>query len=251
MLNKGFITALFAIGAIIFSFGAMADSVDRKLSKMQGDIDTLYRAVFADGGAPKNLTTSASDAVSPSQTSARIQDIELQLRQITGQLERQSHDIEALRAQISNSNAPKSAPSFGSVVTPIAAPSSNPDIAYDAAFSLIKNGQYEQAEKAFSDFLLKWPNHKLAPNAQYWRSETLYVRGKYEAALRGFAQGYRKWPASVKAPDNLLKMGMSLDKIGQRRQACTAISKLLSDYPSGAAGVIRRAKAEEKRMNCK
>lgn len=228
----------------------MAESVDRRLSKMQGDIDTLYRAVFTDE-KPTNAPTSLAPNSdirnnNAAQLESRIQGLENQIRLLTNQIERQGHELDKLTGKVSS-------PSSSSVITPI--PNTTvqpldgaPRVVYDAAFANLKNGRYEEAYSGFSGFLERWPNHSLSPNAQYWMAETLYVRGEYDKALREFAMGYRKWPNSVKAPDNLLKMALCLDKLGRKSQSCTALSKLQSDYKGSA--ITRRARSESKRMNC-
>ena len=49
--------------------------------------------------------------------------------------------------------------------------------------------------------------------------ETYYVRGDFPNAARAFAEGFQKYPKSGKAPDNLLKLGMSLQAQGKPEQA--------------------------------
>jgi TolA-binding protein len=65
-----------------------------------------------------------------------------------------------------------------------------------------------------------------------------------------FAEGYEKYPKNVKAPDNLLKLGMSLGNLGQKDNACRAYSRLDRDYPQAPSEVKDRATAEKKRLGC-
>ncbi|MCF8496708.1 MAG: tol-pal system protein YbgF [Alphaproteobacteria bacterium] len=122
--------------------------------------------------------------------------------------------------------------------------------AYEDAFAQLKSGQYESAGKGFESFLAGHPDHVLAGNAQYWLGETHYVRGDYEAAARIFAEGYQRYPKGAKAPDNLLKLGLSLSGLRNDADACVALAQIAKDFPAGPAPVLRRAEQEMTRLGC-
>ncbi len=121
---------------------------------------------------------------------------------------------------------------------------------YDNAFSMVKNRQYDRAQVEFEAFLADYPKHALAGNAKYWLGETHYVRGNFETSARIFAEGYQQHPKGSKAADNLLKLGLSLDALGKRDDACIALQQLKKENPAGAAPVLRRADQEMSRLSC-
>ena len=121
---------------------------------------------------------------------------------------------------------------------------------YENAFSMVKNHQYKGAQVEFESFLRDHPDHPLAGNAKYWLGETHYVRGNFETAARIFAEGYQQYPKGSKAADNLLKLGLSLDALGKKDDACVALRQLKKENPSGAAPVMRRADQEMSRIGC-
>jgi len=121
---------------------------------------------------------------------------------------------------------------------------------YENAFALLKNQQYDPAAAAFQSFINKNPDHVLVGNAQYWLGETYYVRGQYENAARTFAESYKRFPRGTKAPDNLLKLGMSLSGMGNNDDACVAFKQLEKEFSSGAGPVLRRAEQEMSRLGC-
>ncbi|MCD8562529.1 MAG: tol-pal system protein YbgF [Alphaproteobacteria bacterium] len=123
-------------------------------------------------------------------------------------------------------------------------------MAYENAFSLLKAGNYDAAEKAFEGFLQKNPDHVLAGNAKYWLGETYYARANYEKAARVFAEAYQKYPDGSKAADNLLKLGMSLAATGNNTDACTAFRQLEKNYKTGSEPVLRRAQQEMSKLGC-
>lgn len=131
-----------------------------------------------------------------------------------------------------------------------ALPPGNPEKQYEHAFELLRDSDYDKAERAFTEFLSKNKGHQLAGNAQYWLGETYYVRKKYTEAAVAFAEGFQKYPKNSKAPDNLLKLGMSMAQLNQKNDACTAFGQLLTKFPEASASVKRRADTERKRLNC-
>lgn len=121
---------------------------------------------------------------------------------------------------------------------------------YETAFAQLKQGQYDTAEKQFRDFISQNPDHRLVSNARYWLGETYYVRKDYEQAARAFARGYKENPSGAKAPDNLLKLGLSLDGLGNRDDACVALIQLTQKFPEGPRPVLNRAEQEIARLRC-
>lgn len=131
-----------------------------------------------------------------------------------------------------------------------ALPGGTPDEQYQQAFSLLRQTKYDQAEKALKSFIAQYPDHPLTGNANYWLGETYYVRADYNNAALTFAEGFQKYPKSGKAPDNLLKLGMSLAALGERDDACKALVELESRYPSANDNVKQRAAKERQRNGC-
>ncbi len=123
--------------------------------------------------------------------------------------------------------------------------------AYEGAYLYLLQQDYGAAETAFDDFLQRYPNDSLAGNAQFWLGETHFVRGQYKAAASAFLKGYRSYGRSAKAPDSLLKLAMSLGRLGQRDEACSALGELATKYPQATADVKSRASAEQSRAGCR
>src|SRR5262249_54094221 len=127
------------------------------------------------------------------------------------------------------SAAGATAPSGGTAGSPLpprrppprSAPKHNPQ-----TFWGLYHPGYTCAEAALRAFVAQHPNDPLAGNAQYWLGETYYVRKDYRQAAVAFAEGYQKYPTNSKAPDNLLKLGLALAQIGEKADACEALSQL-------------------------
>lgn len=121
---------------------------------------------------------------------------------------------------------------------------------YDFAFGLLKEADYPAAEEALRTFVQQHPDSALAGDAQYWLGETYYARRQYRQAASAFAEGYRRYPKGPRAAEDLLKLGMSLARSGQRRDACVALGQLDHAFPHAGAPVKARAATERKRLGC-
>lgn len=126
----------------------------------------------------------------------------------------------------------------------------DPSAVYEAAFALVKDGSYDQAEIGLKDFISRFPDHTLTPNARYWLGETYYVRKDYTQSARVFAEAYQQAPKGPKGPDNLLKLGLSLAGMGNKKDACIALNQLQTEYGGTANPVIDRAGREMKTIGC-
>ena len=121
---------------------------------------------------------------------------------------------------------------------------------YETAYGYLLQQNYAAAERAFEDFLQHYPNDALAGNAQYWLGESLYVRGQFKAAASAFLKGYQTYGGSAKAPDSLLKLAMSLDRLGQKEAACSSFDELKTRFPNAPSHVKTRSLTERQRVGC-
>ncbi len=127
--------------------------------------------------------------------------------------------------------------------------SGDPEAIYERSYESLLRRQFNDAEVGFRSFLEQHRDHSLAGNAQYWLGETYYVQGDYKQAAQAFLSGYRDFPKSRKAVDSLLKLGLSLNRLGQKEQACAAYMQVGSQFPK-AAEARKRAQSEIKRAGC-
>ena len=121
---------------------------------------------------------------------------------------------------------------------------------YKFAMNIMKSGDFEKAEIAFKEFVDAHAKHELAGSAQFWYGETFYIRQLYEDAAVAFLEGYQKYPNSPKAPENLLKLGVTLAELGETEQGCKMIANLKKAYPKTDASILQKSSYEKKRFNC-
>jgi tol-pal system protein YbgF len=129
-------------------------------------------------------------------------------------------------------------------------PNKSPKEQYEFAISFMKIGDYETAEFALKEFIDKNKDHDLAGNAQYWYGETFRIRQLYSDAATAYLDGYQNYPKSDKAPDNLLKLGITMVQLGEKEQGCTMITGIKKQYPKASKSVLQKAQYEQKKFNC-
>ena len=122
---------------------------------------------------------------------------------------------------------------------------------YEFAVSFMKIGDYETAEFALKEFIDKNKDHDLAGSAQYWYGETFRIRQLYSDAATAYLDGYQNYPKSRKAPDNLLKLGITMVQLGEKDQGCKMISGIKKEYPKANKSVLQKAQYEQKKFKCK
>jgi len=130
-------------------------------------------------------------------------------------------------------------------------PNKSPEEQYEFAVSFMKIGDYETAEFALKEFIEKNRDNDLAGNAQYWYGETFRIRQLYSDAATAYLDGYQNYPKSKKAPDNLLKLGITMVQLGEKDQGCKMISGLKKEYPKANKSVLQKAQYEQKKFKCK
>jgi tol-pal system protein YbgF len=143
-------------------------------------------------------------------------------------------------------NKPQSTP------LPVAPPDYGltPEEQYERAFNFLRQASYPEAEQAFKSFIDKNPKDKLIDNAKYWYGETLYVRARFDEAAVAFADAYQQNPQGAKAPDSLLKLGMSLGALNKISDACVTLHELKTKYPNAAPTLKSRAEDERAKLKC-
>lgn len=129
-------------------------------------------------------------------------------------------------------------------------PPKTPREQYARAFAQLERRQYEESAAGFSSFLKANPNDPLADNARYWLAETYYARGEYGRSAELFLDAYEKSKTGPKAPDTLLKLGLSLAGLDKNKEACASFRELSRGFPNAPDAIKERAVQESKRLGC-
>ena len=312
----GLCAAAFGVNVYFLAVPAAAQSTQQVLDRMgrlERSVQDLQAKVYGGSGAAGGAPMAPQAAA---QFEIRLQQLEQEVRSLTGaveeftfnlrrleaQFERSQSDLE-MRLQMGESGAmadenmvaegaaptpatttptvtqapvqrrsivvqgvPTSAPAASASGATIAAaappvavtapggatvlPQGEPAADYNNAYALLQRADYSGAERAFNAFLAGHPNDPLAGNAQYWLAETFYVRENYHQAAVHFAEGYKNYPTGPKAAANLLKLGMSLGRLGKKGEACASLNELGRRFPDAPGNVQQYARTERQRLGC-
>lgn len=118
--------------------------------------------------------------------------------------------------------------------------SADQQAAYDASFKSLRAGDYVTASRGFRDFLVKYPDSPLAPNAYYWLGESYYVTMNYPVAIEAFQRLVKQYPQSDKVSDGLLKVGYCQIELKQQDAAIATLKQVAAKYPgTKAAGLAQ------------
>ena len=160
-------------------------------------------------------------------------------------------DNEAEEQQIINTISQDNIVSLGEQKIPLSIlPESDEESQYEYAINLLKQGDYETAEKAFTEFISIGDDKNYLSNSHFWLAETYYVRENYKDAAKNYLSLYQTFPNANKAPDALLKLGISLVNMQQKEQGCMTFIQLQESYPKANPSIIDRSNLELKRNGC-
>ncbi|MBO5997069.1 MAG: tol-pal system protein YbgF [Alphaproteobacteria bacterium] len=257
------------LGIFVFAVEAKADlNVDARalydrMDRLERDITLMQRKLYK-GGQNAGGSAQSMQEGSVQHLYAKIGDLEELVAQMTSQMEEYSHQLSVLQEEVKRINADvdfrlnemKQTATATTPATPEPVAEKKEEkpkdakSAYNEAFDLLKQLKYEEAEESLQSFLKNYPDDELAGNAQYWLGETYYVRGLYEPAAVAFATGFKNYKQNSKAADNLLKLGLSMQQLGKKQEACTAFKNLKKEFPKASDTLLSRAAKESDKLGC-
>jgi tol-pal system protein YbgF len=133
---------------------------------------------------------------------------------------------------------------------PANATNATPREQYNRAFSYLQQRNYAEAEKTFKSFVTANPTDSLTGNALFWLGETYSAQKNYPDAASQYLDSYRKFPKGSKAVESLLKLGVSLQSMGEKQQACQTFARVLKEHPDAPSSLKQRAESEKKQAGC-
>ncbi|MDS7595168.1 tol-pal system protein YbgF [Agrobacterium tumefaciens] len=121
---------------------------------------------------------------------------------------------------------------------------------YQAAYSHVLGGDYKLAEQGFEQYLKGYPKGAKAADASFWLGEAQYSQGKFNESAKTFLNGHQTYGKSPKAPEMLMKLGMSLAALDNTETACATLREVPKRYPSASKTVLNKVASEQKRLSC-
>jgi tol-pal system protein YbgF len=184
----------------------------------------------------------------------KVRDGLIEIRALTGQSQTR---ITELRAELEQRNAilqqtPATAPpvstpvppatpvkptdssaaSSGAPPIPVAQPGApGPNQLYTMALDQLRRGSTSAARAGFTDFLIQFPQHERAGDAQYYVAETLERDAKPIDAEAAYLSVYTRFPRSEKAPTAMFKRSALLRAQNKPDKAREVLDLLVRTYP--------------------
>ena len=127
-------------------------------------------------------------------------------------------------------------PALGQVI--VAQETYDPEVekaAYNAAFALIRERQYDASIVALLAFVNDFRQGALLGNAHYWLGEVYMVQGDASLAAESFEIVIGEFPEHRKIPDALYKAGVAYQNIGNVVKANQMLQRVLQEYPDSSA----------------
>lgn len=125
-----------------------------------------------------------------------------------------------------------------------------PEQRFNEARDLLKDDYSADAIESFERFIEEYPDHELAPEAKFWLGEGLFAEAEYKRAATVFLDIVRDHRSDDRAPQSLLRVGMSLRNSGDIESACRALALLPTEFPDATARTRQRAEIEAERAGC-
>jgi tol-pal system protein YbgF len=192
-------------------------------------------------GAPLPLGSSASGSRAPTRTAESRRDP-------SGPLDLTPSGLRDPAPAAAPPGAPVASLEAGAPVA--AAPVDALKAEYDAAADLLKTQHYDAARQGFSTFVQKNPHSRLIAPAIYHLGESFYYQSRHREAAEQFLKIATDYSRSPVAPEAMVKLGVSLNALGAKEQACAFFSEVPRKYPNASAAEKTAAAREAKKASC-
>ena len=237
----------------------------------------LAGAVSAQSSTPafQNVASEAQRKAGNSQATAElfymIQQLQGDVRRLQGKVEEQQYEIRKLqqqgrdryvdldqrildlsktleeKASSSREDASKATTSSAKPeVRKYRAPDAEERKTYNQIIDLIRNQKaYDEAITQLYEFVDKYPEGDLTVNAYYWLGEVYLAKPQLEQAKQAFTIVATRYDDHRKAADAVYKLGVTLDKLGEKDEAKRRMQMVVDHYPDSSAANLARKFLDE------
>ena len=113
-----------------------------------------------------------------------------------------------------------------------------------------------EAEEKFKNFIAKYKDSTLIPNAHFWYGEIFFQRKDYNKAAVQYLKSYKiskekNITKNNKSPDALLKLAVSLIELRKNKDACGILDKLTQEFPKRTEEIIKKEREIRNKLGCK
>ncbi|MFO8174819.1 MAG: tol-pal system protein YbgF [Gemmatimonadota bacterium] len=177
------------------------------------------------------------------------------LRELTGQNQRALTTLRDLlesgRASAMPPTVRTDPPGQGQVLDPDFEPEPQPPPSeaavetYNAAVRAFNRGNIGSARRAFNEFLQRYPNDPLAPDAHFYLADLLVQEDRLEEGISAFLRIPELYPTAEKVPDALYRVGVIYMTMEEDEDARQYFERVVSSYPDSGAAILAQERLDE------
>jgi TolA-binding protein len=251
------------------------ESAERRIERLEQQLRAVQRRVFPNGAEvapeidrqrPADILPGAPASSAVADLTARVDSLEAQLRELTGQIEQNGNRLRQIEEGMNRlrdstgarldvlerSGPPAAEPSRPSGSSSSAAQSrpaaadtdedepaaraaattgdAAAEAAYNAGFRLWEAKRYTEAQKALEAAAKRYPKSKWASWAHNLAGRAYLDAGKPATAAKAFLANYQANPKGERAADSLYFLGQALVSLDKPADACKAYDELQDVY---------------------
>lgn len=102
---------------------------------------------------------------------------------------------------------------------------------FDTATKAYGDQRYSEAAEMLARFTQTYPNSPLAARALLLRGNALDELQDYRESARTYLDGFSNYSDSPSAPETLMRLGLSLNRLGQTDAGCQTLSQVEIRFP--------------------
>ena len=114
--------------------------------------------------------------------------------------------------------------------------------AYQQSFELIRKGDYQAAEVAFTNYIKTFQDSDFIDDAKFWLAQSMYSQGAYIIALELFEGIQKDYPQSEKIMESILKAGFCHFELGNIDKSIQIFKQIIADYPNSSVARLASEK---------
>lgn len=276
------LVAMGALAAIWLTVPARAADDPGRVDRLEKQVKELRAIVYQarDTGHPVEVRPEGPDPAVAA-LSQRVDDLEITLRKLQGDLEQSNHSADQARTALDAERTDRTTQVQGltdrvsrlesEVVTltsppppPVdprahradrtgatTEPATDTSAEFKTARTLLISGDYGGAAQAFQAFVTAHPGDPKTAEAYYWLGESYSVRDLHGDATSAYARALKGWPKATWAPDAVIKLSRSLAATQRTTDACAAMGEFARRYEKIATPALKaRAAQTRDKLGC-
>jgi tol-pal system protein YbgF len=228
----------------------LQDEVTRSSSEQETQLRELSAAIEA---LQDTLAVQSEIVVDSRGGIAReLRDIQTQLSQLTaltGQIQRSvvllSERVQAEGARVTTFDRRADPDSMRSLVGRGGGGPAAAEETYEAAVTQFNRGQLNTARMAFGSFLADFPDHRLAPSAQFNLADILEQENRLDQAIEEFLRILELYPTADRVPVALYRVGNIYVLEREFDEAVSYLERVVNTYPDSGAAELAQELLQE------